>query len=152
MLPLSIQRQIDTVDITILMSVIYFSLNTQGPDYNSTGLGIIISTLDCPFYLNLGRGSSKFQFHQFQISLHFIPMRSRVARKLWTFPLFVTFGGLQPSDFWTKCPPALLTFDYIIFLPPNLKYRTYLQVCPEYNPFHKNYVRNQNKVQDSFLQ
>ena len=31
------------------MSVIYFSLNTQGPDYNSTGLGIIISTLACPF-------------------------------------------------------------------------------------------------------
>ena len=32
LLSLSIQRQIDTVDITILMSVIYFSLNTQGLD------------------------------------------------------------------------------------------------------------------------
>ena len=33
-----------------LMSVIYFSLNTQGLDNNTTGLGITISTLACPFH------------------------------------------------------------------------------------------------------
>ena len=32
LLPLTIQRKIDAVDITISMSVIYFSLNTQGLD------------------------------------------------------------------------------------------------------------------------
>ena len=51
MLPLSIQSKIDAVDITISMSVIYFSLNTQGLDYNTTRLGMIISSLACPFYV-----------------------------------------------------------------------------------------------------
>ena len=32
------------------MSVIYFSLNIQGLDLNATGLGILISTLACPFW------------------------------------------------------------------------------------------------------
>ena len=47
-MPQSFQRQIDALDITILMTVIYFSLNTQGVDENTKGLGIIISTLACP--------------------------------------------------------------------------------------------------------
>ena len=45
LLPLSIQRKIDAISII----VIYFSLSTQRLDWNITGLGIIISTLACPF-------------------------------------------------------------------------------------------------------
>ena len=45
--PLSIQGKIDNTH----RNCIYFSLNTQGLDWNTIGLGIIISTLACLFCL-----------------------------------------------------------------------------------------------------
>ena len=45
----SIQRKMYEADITFSVSVIYLSLNTQGLDQNTIGLGIIILTLACPF-------------------------------------------------------------------------------------------------------
>ena len=38
------------VDITISITVIYFSQGQQGAGLKTTGLGIIISTLAYPFY------------------------------------------------------------------------------------------------------
>ena len=70
MLPLSIHRKIDAVDITILMSVIYISLNSQGQqglDKNTPGLVIMIPTLECPFFYWQGFVSSLASWSKFWI-------------------------------------------------------------------------------------
>ena len=70
MLPLSIHRKIDAVDITILMSVIYISLNSQGQqglDKNTPGLVIMIPTLECPSFYWQGFVSSLASWSKFWI-------------------------------------------------------------------------------------